>query len=257
MNKNQAMLFFSLLLSALFTFSLQARELKSGYEYLTQATRDMQDDEFANPGMTAVEEGRKWFHFKGVNEKTCASCHGENGSKLNLKKIASYPIYNKEYDKPFTLQEQINYCGEEHLDNVPYVYDCPDLVELEVFVRYLARGEKVNVDVSGPLKPFYEKGKAIYQKRYGQMNMACTVCHDQYDGQRLRGQVLSQGHTNGFPEYRLGSGKMTPLHRRVEECFRSFRAEPYERGSDELINLEVFLHARGNGLAIETPAVRY
>lgn len=248
---------FAIFFAVLFSASLSARELKSGYEYLKQESRDMQDDEFANPGMTAVEEGRKWFHAPGVNEKSCATCHGENGSKLNLEKIASYPVYNKEYDKPFTLQEQINYCGEEYLDNVPFVYDCVDLVELESFVRYLARGKKVNVDTEGALKPFYEKGKELYHTRFGQMNMACAVCHDQFDGQRLRGQVLSQGHSNGFPEYRLGSGKMTPLHGRIEECFRSFRAEPFARGSPEFLNLEVYLNARGNGLPIETPAVRY
>lgn len=257
MIKRKQFLIFIFLLPIFFLNSLQAREIKSGYEYLTPATQEMQDDDFANPGMTAVEEGRVEFHKAGVNDKSCASCHGKNGSKFSLKKIASYPIYNKEYEKPFTLQEQINFCGEEYLDNVPYVYDCVDLVELEAFVRYKARGEKVNVDITGPLKPFYEKGKKLYNTRFGQMNMACVVCHDQFAGQRLRGQVLSQGHSNGFPEYRLGSGKMTSLHGRLEECFRSFRADPFDMGSDEFINLELYLHSRGNGLAIETPAVRY
>ena len=257
MIKHKQYLTFITLIPIFFLGSLQAGELKSGYEYLTQETREMQDDDFANPGMTAVEEGRVEFHRAGVNDKSCADCHGKNGSKFNLKKIASYPIYNKEYEKPFTLQEQINFCGEEYLDNVPYVYDCTDLIELETFVRYKARGEKVNVDISGPLKPFYEKGKKLYNTRFGQMNMACVVCHDQFAGQRLRGQVLSQGHSNGFPEYRLGSGKVTGLHGRLEECFRSFRAEPFDRGSDEFINLELYLHSRGNGLPIETPAVRY
>lgn len=257
MINHKQFLIFIVLFPIFFLNSLQAREMKSGYEYLTAETQEMQDDDFANPGMTAVEEGRQQFHLAGVNDKSCASCHGENGSKLNLKKIASYPIYNKEYEKPFTLQEQLNFCGEEYLDNVPYVYDCTDLLELETFVRYKARGEKVNVDITGPLRPFYEKGKKLYNTRFGQMNMACVVCHDQFDGQRLRGQVLSQGHSNGFPEYRLGSGKITSLHGRLEECFRSFRAEPFDRGSDEYINLELFLHSRGNGLPIETPAVRY
>ncbi len=89
------------------------------------------------------------------------------------------------------------------------------------------------------------------------MNMACVVYHDQFSGQHLRGQILSQGHSNGFPEYRLGSGKVTGLHSHMEECFRSFRADPFDRGSDELINLELYLHSRGNGLAIEAPAVRH
>jgi hypothetical protein len=74
---------------------------------------------------------------------------------------------------------------------------------------------------------------------------------------RLRGQTLTQGQANGFPEYRLGSGRVTGPHRRFSECFRSFRAEPFELGSPEYIDLEVFVTARGNGLPIETPAVRY
>ena len=235
----------------------QATELKSGYAFLTPETQAMQDDDFANPGVTAVEEGRKWFNSPGVNGKTCASCHGQDGSGLDPKRIARYPVYNEEYQKPFTLQEQINFCWEEHLDNVPFVYDCVDLVELETFVRSLARDETVAVDTKGPLKPFYDMGKKLYNTRFGQINVSCSHCHERYFGQRLRGQILSQGHSNGFPEYRLGSGKMTSLHGRLTECFRSFRAEPFDRGSIEFISLEVYLHARGNGLKIETPAVRY
>ena len=255
--KHKKLIYITLLLPCLFFNVANATDLKSGSEYVSASTLEMQNDEFANPGMKAVEEGKVEFHRPGVNEKTCATCHGENGSKFNLKKIASYPVYNKEFEKPFTLQEQINFCGEEYLDNVPYVYDCVDLVEIEAYVRYLARGEKVNVTITKELKPFYEKGKKIYNTRYGQMNMACVVCHDQYAGQRLRGQVLSQGHSNGFPLYRLGSGKMTSLHSRIKECFISFRADPFDLGSEELISLELYLHKRGNGLKIETPAVRY
>ena len=230
---------------------------RSGYEYLTPATQEMQDDEFANPGMAAVEKGRKMFHTRGNNEQTCASCHGENGAKFNLKKIASYPVYNKEFNKPFTLQEQVNFCWEEHLDNVPFVYDCTELVDLETYVRSLARGETINVDTSGPMKKYYEEGKELFYSRFGQVDVACSHCHEMNVGQRLRSQVLSQGQTNGFPEYRLGSGRITSLHRRLTECFISFRATPFDKGSEEFINLEVFLNARGNGLKIETPAVRY
>lgn len=246
-----------LYLLLLFPALIHAAELKSGYEFLTPETRAMQDDDFANPGLSSVEKGQELFHTPGVNGKTCATCHGEDGSKLNRKKIATYPVYNEEFKKPFSLQEQVNFCAEEYLDNVPYIYDCTEVVQLEVFVRSLARGEPVNVDIEGKLKPYYEKGKQLYHTRYGQINFSCNQCHDLYNGQMLRGQMLSQGHSNGFPEYRLGSGKMTSLHGRITECFISFRAEPFDRGSEEFINLEVYLHGRGNGLKIETPAVRY
>ncbi len=229
----------------------------SGYALLNESTREMQDDEFANPGMAEVDRGRRLFHQIGNNGKSCATCHGEDGAKLNARAIAAFPKWNAEFEEPFTLQKQINLCWEDQLDNVPWVYDCTELVALEAFVRYKARGEPIAVDVSGPMKPHYEAGRELYFMRFGQMDMSCHLCHDVYAGHHLRGQVLGQGHVNGFPEYRLGSGRMTSLHRRMTECFVSFRAEPFDKGSDEFIDLEIYLHARSNGLPIETPAVRY
>jgi sulfur-oxidizing protein SoxA len=236
---------------------VSALEPKSGFEFLTPETQEMQRDEFSNPGMKTVEDGRKWFYDKGVNGKTCADCHGRDGSKFNTKRLASYPMYSEKLQRPITLQERINMCWEDELNNVPFVYDCVDLIELETFVRYLARGEQVNVVITEKLRPFYEQGEKLYHTRFGQLNMSCATCHDIYAGQNLRGQLLSQGQSNGYPAYRLGSGKTTGLHGRFNECLRAFRAEPFDAGAPEYINLELYLHTRGNGLAIEIPALRY
>lgn len=245
------------LLTCATAMTAQAEAPRSGYEFLTPSTQAMQDDEFANPGMLEVERGRRLFNTVGVNGKTCASCHGEDGDRLDTKKIAQFPVFNTAFNKPFLLQDQINQCWEDQLDNVPYIPDCVELVALEAFVRSKARGEVINVDVSGRLKPYYEAGRELYNTRFGQADMACTLCHDDHAGQRLRGQTLSQGQSNGFPEYRLGSGRMTSLQQRMTECFVSFRATPFDKGSAEFTNLEIYLNARGNGLKIETPAVRY
>ncbi|HEY9198096.1 MAG TPA: sulfur oxidation c-type cytochrome SoxA [Gammaproteobacteria bacterium] len=234
-----------------------AGELKSGYAYIGAETQAMQDDEFANPGMPTVERGEKLFRQIGQNGQSCASCHGDNGERLSKAGIARYPVFDAVLKKPVTLQERINMCWEDRMDEIPYVYDCTELVALETYVRHLAKGEPVKVDASGVLKPYFEAGKVLYNTRFGQTNLACVHCHDDHAGQYLRGQLLSQGHSNGFPEYRLGSGKVTSLHGRFSECFRAFRAEPFEAGSPEYINLEIYLNARGNGLPIETPAVRY
>jgi len=64
----------------------QAQSPRSGYDYLKESTREMQDDEFANPGMVEVEKGRKLFNTPGDNDKTCATCHGEDGENLDPKK---------------------------------------------------------------------------------------------------------------------------------------------------------------------------
>lgn len=245
------------ILALLVTASAHATEPVSGYDFLGPETQAMQDDEFANPGMAMVDRGRRLFHETGENGGTCAGCHGDEGEGLDPERIAAFPVYSEARGEPVTLQQQINLCWEDRLDNIPYVDGCTELVALEAFVRHRARGTPVQVKTDGPAAPFYEAGRALYYQRFGQANMACNLCHEQHQGQMLRGQRLSQGQANGFPEYRLGSGRMTSLHQRFTECFRSFRAEPFEPGSPEYRNLELYLNARGNGLPIETPAVRY
>ena len=224
MLKIMTKLVFLFLTSSWLLSAAYAQPPRSGYEFLTESTREMQDDEFANPGMMEVEKGQKLFNTPGDNGKTCATCHGEDGEKLNTKKIAQFPVFNKEFNEPFTLQKQINLCWEDQLDNVPFIDDCVEVVALETFVRHKAKGETVNVDVSGDLKPYYEAGKELYNTRFGQLDMACKHCHDYFAGKKMRNQVLSQGHSNGFPEYRLGTGRITSLQRRLRECFVSFRS---------------------------------
>lgn len=235
---------------------LWAAEPLSGYAFLSEPLQEMQDDEFANPGMETVERGRQLFHADDDYGRSCVECHGEDGRDFAPKRIAAFPIYDKIFKRPLTLQGQINRCWEEQLDNFPYLSDSPELVALETYVRYLARGEPVNVHIDDRLSYFYERGRELHNTRFGQLDMACVLCHEQHQGQRLRGERLSQGQSNGFPLFRLGSGRITSLQRRIKECFVSFRAEPFEPGSEALINLELYLNARGNGLLIETPAVR-
>lgn len=247
-----------LLVSALPIASMADAPLpKSGYEFMNEDARLMQDDDFENLGMLSVQAGRELFTKAGDSGDSCASCHGENGGRLDPKRIARYPVYSEQLHQPINLQQQINLCWTERLDNFPMPYDSREALELETFVRHLARGEQVNVQTDGRMAPYYAAGKVLFYKRIGQLDMACNFCHERNAGLRLRGQTLSQGQSNGFPVYRLATGRVTSLHRRFRECSISFRAEPFESGSSEYVNLEIFVAARGNGLRIETPAIRY
>ena len=44
-------------------------------------------------------------------------------------------------------------------------------------------------------------------------------------GELLRAQVLSQGQTNGFPTYRLASSSVIGTQTRINQCYKSVRAE--------------------------------
>lgn len=232
-------------------------EPKSGYEFLKQESKDMQDDDFMNPGMSVVEAGQTLFNTAGKNGMSCASCHGEDGEMLDTKRIAQYPVYSDELKKPVTLQQQIHLCWTNNLENEPLKYDSTEALNLEVFVRNLSRGEKVNVQTDGPMKPFWEKGKEIYHTRAGQLDMSCNLCHVNYPGLKIRANTLSQGQSNGYPAYRLKNGKINGLHSRFNGCYKQFRASKLPPGNDDYVALEVFVNSRGNGLQIETPGVRF
>ena len=140
-----------------------AGEPKSGYYWLAKETREMQDDEFANPGYFTVDRGREIFRAIGENGKSCASCHGDDGESLDPKSIAMYPKFDRPTQKPITLQGRIPACSQEHLANAPMKYDGKTAIALETFVRNLAKGELVNVRMDGPIAPFVAKGKAYYE----------------------------------------------------------------------------------------------
>ena len=247
-----------MLFTMLLAVSIDAgAEPKSGYEYLTQESRDMQDDDFMNPGMSTVDAGAEVFSEPGQNGKSCSSCHGEGGEKLDTGNIAKYPVFSDKLGKPVALQQQIHACWTDNLGNEPLKYDSSGVLELEVFVRNLARGKKVNVQTDGAMQPFWEKGKEIYHTRAGQLDMSCNLCHVFYPGMKIRANTLSQGQSNGYPAYRLKNGKINGLHSRFNGCYKQFRAEKLPPGNDDYVALEVFVNSRGNGLEIETPGVRF
>jgi sulfur-oxidizing protein SoxA len=229
----------------------------SGYDYLTPEMQQMQDDDFANPGMIAVEAGEALFYTSGTNGKSCESCHGPDGEPLDTKQIARYPVYSDRLKRPVTLRGQILTCHNERMGGTQLDYASKGALQLETFVRRLALGETVNVDISGPMEPHYEAGKKLYRTRWGQVDIACHQCHDYHAGGTFRGQILSQGQSNGFPVYRYTEGQIAGLQERITECLVNLRAEPYPIGSQEYINLEAYMSARSNGLKIETPGIRY
>ena len=254
MKLSSRILFISLLLSIV---NVVKAEPLSGYEFITDETKAMQDDDFANPGLLTVDQGETLFNEKHKSSgKSCAQCHGEEGEKLNTKKIASYPIFNDETKEIITLQKQIKNCRATITDK-KLVTDHPDLIALETFVRNRAIGEKVNIKTQGKISELIKQGEKLYKTRYGLIDMSCYHCHTLYSGQMIRGQKISQGQSNGFPAYRLDTGEITNLHQRIQQCLSLLRAEPFATDSKEINLLGLYLMSRSNGLAIETPAVRY
>ena len=230
-------------------------EIISGYHFRVPETQAVQDDDFENPAFLWVEEAELlWDEVDGEEGKACSSCHGDVES---LKTVGStYPVYFEPWGKLINLEQRINHCRSENMKAEPWKYESDQMLGMTALVRHQARGEPVNVKIDGEAAQFFEEGKAFYYQRRGQLDLACSHCHESYAGTKIRADMLSQGQSNGFPTYRLKWQKLGSLHRRFKGCNEQVRAEPYKRGSDEYVNLELYLAWRGQGLPIESPAVR-
>ncbi len=229
--------------------------IQSGLAYVKPETRVMQAEEIENPGYVAVDQGRQLFNQTPAQGQSCSQCHGENGNKFDKARIASYPVWAR--NQVTRLQDQLHYCQTEQAKQSALPANAADLIALETFVRHLAQGQVMNVNVNAELKAVQQQGESLFRTRYGLIDMSCAHCHEMYPGQMLRGQKISQAASNGFPAYRLNIGEMTNLSQRIQQCLSLMRAEPFTVDSGEMKALEVYLSARSNGLMIETPAIRY
>jgi sulfur-oxidizing protein SoxA len=231
-------------------------ERRSGYTYLSVENQQLQNDDFANPGLLWVEQGEKlWYQVDGATGMSCDRCHGDAAQSMRGVRTR-YPQFDPRRGKLINLEQQINRCRQERMQATPYPYESAALLALTTLISIQSRGLPIEVRIDGPAAPFFEAGKAFYLRRRGQLDLACYHCHDQLAGQRLRGDVVSQGQINGFPVYRHTWQTLGSTHRMFAWCNVSVRAEAYPYGADEYVNLELFAAWRGRGLSVETPAVR-
>jgi sulfur-oxidizing protein SoxA len=227
---------------------------KSGYLYMGTDTRALQDDDFVNPGMFAVDRGRDLWTAPGPGGQSCASCHADPETAMRGV-AARYPVYDAEVGGLVNIEARIN-LERQRMGAEPFALESDDLLALSAFIGLQSRGEPMDVKVDGPAVPFFEEGKRLYHTRLGQLDLSCAQCHDDRAGMRLRGDLMSEGQVNNFPIFRTMWRTMASRQRMFQWCNTSMRAEPWPLGSPEYLALELYVAWRGNGLPMETPSVR-
>jgi sulfur-oxidizing protein SoxA len=228
---------------------------KSGYLYLDSQTQAMEADDFSNPGFLWIDKGEKlWNQSAGTSGKSCESCHGAVTSMKGVG--AKYPLYDPHSRKVIDLEQRINQMRVAQMGAAPFKWESDDLLALTAYVKLQSRGMPVAVDTSGPAHASWLDGETIYKTRRGQLNMSCEECHVQFADHQLRSDTLSQGQTNGYPLYRLKWQSLGSAQRRFKGCMLKIRANPFPYGSQPMVDLELYVASRGNGLPVETPAVR-
>ncbi|MBY0265511.1 MAG: sulfur oxidation c-type cytochrome SoxA [Burkholderiales bacterium] len=229
---------------------------KSGLDYASADVRALQADDFANPGMLWVARGEKlWNAPAGRSAASCASCHRE--APASMKGVAArYPRFDRGAGKVLNLEARINRCRETRQQAEPLQYEAEDLLALTAYVAHQSRGQPLAPAADADSAAARERGREQYFRRQGQMNLACTHCHDRLAGRKLLSDTISEGHGNGYPAYRLEWQTLGSLQRRLRACFTGVRAETPAFAAPELIELELYLAQRAGPLRVETPAVR-
>ena len=231
-------------------------ERRSGYSFMAPDTKAMQDDDSANPGMLWVLDGEAlWKRKVGSADKACADCHGDAGT--SMKGIAAhYPAFDKVLGRPVELEARINLCRTNHQQASPLAYESRGLLALTAFVARQSKGVPIDTGSDPQLEPFIAKGRKLFMQRQGQLNLACANCHDDNWDKRLAGSAITQAHPTGYPLYRLEWQSLGSLQRRLRACMSGVRAQAYDYGAPELVELELYLMSRARGMPMEAPAVR-
>jgi sulfur-oxidizing protein SoxA len=237
------------------TGEIPPAERRSTYEDMGAETRAMQDVDTDNPGMLWVLDGEALWRAKaGKAAVACAGCHGDGAQ--SMKGVAArYPAFEPKQGTAIDLAGRINICRSERQEAPELKRESRELLALTALIARQSRGMPI-VSEDERLKPAIEAGRAIFNTRQGQLDLACAQCHDDNRGRKLAGITLPQGHPTGYPLYRLEWQTLGSLQRRLRNCLIGMRAEPYAYGASEYIALEAYLMWRARGMPMESPAVR-
>ncbi len=246
----------ALLLSAVAACAAPPDGRRSGYEFMSRDTRAMQDDDASNPATLWVLDGEAlWRAGAGATGKACADCHGDAGASMRGV-AARYPAYDPSQKGLVDLERRINLCRTGKQKAPALAPESRELLALSAYLGRQSRGLPIDIAVPREAQPLLEAGRAAFQRRQGQLNLACAQCHDRLAGEKLAGNPIPQAHPTGYPIYRLEWQGLGSLQRRLRNCMIGVRAEPYAYGAPEYVELEYYLMWRARGMKVETPAVR-
>jgi sulfur-oxidizing protein SoxA len=138
------------------------------------------------------------------------------------------------------------------------------LESLAAYIASESTGLRIQLPQSHPQeRQMYELGKRAFFFRGGPMDFSCASCHSS-DGKRIRLQDLpnltrNPGDGVGFaawPAYRVSSGEMWSVQRRLNDCFRQQRMPYPGYASDVTIALGVYMGVNARGAESIAPALK-
>lgn len=223
-------------------------------------TRDNLDS-MVNPGMWAVEDkAPALWALPGPNGSACATCHQQPAQALTTW-AAAMPKWEPRLDKVLGVEEFVTRHAKATTGHVWFMQS-EENAALAVYLRFLANGSTINVDVdSAPAKAAHDRGAALSVRKVGQLNFACVDCHspERGAGKWIRGQWLAQmrGQLDHFPTWRTSQQTIWDIRKRFQWCQVAVWANELPPDAREYGDLELYLTAQSDGLKLNVPGIRH
>jgi sulfur-oxidizing protein SoxA len=223
-------------------------------------TRDNLDP-MVNPGVFTTDTARQLWSEKGPKRAACASCHHTPQPEVRFSAwAASMPRWDKQLKKVLGVEEFV-FRHAKATTGHSWPIDGENNLLISMYLRHLANGATIKVDVtSAPAKAAAERGKELWERKMGRLNLSCAECHTQkkYAHRWTRGQWLTaaRGYTVHFPTWRTSRNQLWDIRKRFQWCNVAIGADELPPDARQYGDLELYLSSLSNGLKLSVPGIR-
>lgn len=213
-----------------------------------------------------------WKQKRGPKNASLESCDLGKGPGVVKGAFVELPRWFKDTQRVQDLESRLLTCmstlqglDADAIAKTPFGRG--EQVNMEALAAWISsesRGMKMNLpQTHADERRMFELGKRAFFFRGGPMDFSCAACHAE-DGKRIRLQDLpnltkNPGDGVGFaawPAYRVSSGELWSMQRRLTDCFRQQRFPYPGFGSDVTIALGVYMGVNAKGAESIAPSIK-
>jgi len=213
-----------------------------------------------------------WKQPRGPKNVSLEGCDLGQGAGVVKGSFVELPRYFADTKRVQDLESRLLSCMEAQQGfNAAEIAATPfgrgEQINLEALVAYVSaasRGMKFNLSQArAEERQMFEAGKRIFYFRAGPYDFSCASCHGEA-GKRIRLQELPDLTRNpgdgvgyaAWPAYRLSSGELWGMQRRLNDCYRQQRFPFPGYASDATIALATFMGVQSRGSVSIAPSIK-
>jgi sulfur-oxidizing protein SoxA len=213
-----------------------------------------------------------WKNKRGPKNASLEACDLGKGPGVVKGAFVELPRYFADTQRVQDLESRLLSCmemqqGFKAAEIAATPFGRGEQANMEALVAYVSaesRGLKFNLPQGHAAeRQMYEVGQRVFFFRGGPYDFSCASCHGEA-GKRIRLQDLpnltvNPGDGVGFaawPAYRVSSGELWSMQRRLNDCYRQQRFPYPGYASDATIALGVYMGVKAKGSASTAPAIK-